>query len=245
MIDLKATSLKLEAGEKFQVIADQNVIEFRRSADKVYVEEREFGFFRNWHKVGGEVRIILPKDGEELDRVTIDAGAGAILIEALATKNLALDLGAGRAEINNLTVSNNTKINGGAGLVIINDASLNDVDLDMGVGRMAFSGEIKGNADVDAGVGKLELTLFGDENDYRMKFSKGIGAISLNGQNMSDDSVWGRGDSTIDIDGGVGAIEVKVESKQRTENKSEEKSGTEQKTPTESEVVPMLPASEA
>ena len=55
------------------------------------------------------------------------------------------------------------------------------------------------------------MTLKGGRDDYKMKFSKGLGSITVNGESMGDNGVWGDGAETIKIDGGVGAIEIRVE----------------------------------
>lgn len=221
-IKLSSTSLRLEYGDKFEVKADKDVVKFRYTGKRVYIEERDFNFFSNWHALGGEVKVTLPKSTAKLNEVVLDAGAGSIFIDGLIADNVDLNLGAGKVEINNLMVSNKAKISGGAGLVLINDSLIKDVELDMGVGRLAFVGKITGQGDIDAGVGKLELNLIGDEDDYRLRFNKGLGAITLNGRDMGDDSSWGLGAELIKVDGGIGAIEVKVEPRTETQDKMEE-----------------------
>lgn len=210
VIDLKSTSLRLEYGDEFEVRADEEVIALRYVDKKIYIEEQGFDLFFNWHRVGGEVKVVLPRSTKMLKQATISTGAGAVYIKELVAEDLELDLGAGKVEIDDLIVRDKTRIDGGTGLVLINSALLNDIDFDIGVGRFAFTGEVTGRGDIDAGVGKLELNLVGTENDYRLRLHKGIGAIIVNGDNIGNDVVWGSGEELIEIDGGVGAIEVKT-----------------------------------
>lgn len=210
-IDVDVTNVRVERGDSFQVLADDEVIEFRRVGEKVYLEEKDFGLFGNWNKIGGELKVVLPEDMEKLEKVSLEAGAGTVYMEGIRADEVNLELGAGRTEISGLEATRRAKINGGAGYLKVVGAKVRDLDLDMGVGKVEFEGEITGNGTVDAGVGKLEMRLKGGEDDYRMKFSKGLGSITLNGAKMGDDESWGRGEGLIKVDGGVGAIEVVVE----------------------------------
>lgn len=211
VIEMKATNVRIEQGEVFQVLADEEVVEFRRNGEKVELKEKDWGFFGNWHKVGGEVKVILPRDLGNLQKVEIETGAGAVYAEGVSADEVKLELGAGRAEFVGLVAKEKMKISGGAGYLAVREAELTDLDLDMGVGKVEISGRIQGDSDIDAGVGKLEMTLKGGQDDYKMKFNKGIGSITVNGASMGDKGVWGNGANVIRIDGGVGAIEIRVE----------------------------------
>ena len=48
--------------------------------------------------------------------------------------------------------------------------------------------------------------LLGD--DYKIKIDKGIGSATVNNEKVVDSSYYGSGRNIIDIDGGVGNIEV-------------------------------------
>ena len=76
----------------------------------------------------------------------------------------------------------------------------------MGVGELDLSAKLSGNSDIDAGVGRLNLNLIG--NDYKIKVDKGIGSASINGNDIKDDTYYGEGSNIIDIDGGVGSIDI-------------------------------------
>lgn len=210
-IEVEATNVRIEPGEKFQVLADSEVIEFRRSGDRLYIEEKDFGWFQKWHKVGGEVKILLPEEGMNLAKLTLEGGAGTIYMDGVIAEKLDLNLGVGRTELRNLTVTEKAKIDGGAGLLVIQGAELADLDMDMGVGKVEMEAELIGNGKISAGLGKLELKLKGGQDDYRMSLGKGLGSITVNGTEMTDGAVWGNGARKIGIDGGVGAIEIVTE----------------------------------
>lgn len=210
-IEVGATNVRIERGDGFQILADEEVIEFRRVGDKIYLEEKDRGWFGSWDKIGGELKVILPRDMRSLRKVEIDAGAGTVYAEGIFADEVKIELGAGRAEFVGLVSKSRVKISGGAGHLVIREAELMNLDLDMGVGKVEISGKIRGKGDVDAGVGKLEMALKGGQDDYRMRFNKGLGSITVNGENMRDEGVWGNGVNAIEVDGGVGAIEIRVE----------------------------------
>ena len=55
---------------------------------------------------------------------------------------------------------------------------------------------------------ELSLSLLGGEDDYFIKLDKGLGDATIDGQSMSDDSIFGTGDNRINIDGGIGSIDI-------------------------------------
>ncbi len=210
-LDLKATSVVIERGEDFSVEADEEVITVSQGEKALYVQEKEFHFLTDWGTRGKEMKITIPRDWTELETLCLNAGAGRVEIRDLTVKNLELDLGAGKTEISSLVVTERTKVKGGAGYLAVRESGIKDLDLDMGVGKVELSVKLTGNNQIDAGVGKLDLNLRGTSEDYRVKVEKGLGSITLNGKKMADDETWGNGKTLIDVDGGVGAIEIVTE----------------------------------
>lgn len=209
-INVDATSVKIGLGDYFEVLADHEVIEFRRSGDTAIIDERDRNWFAFWEDIGGEVKITLPRDKLDLRKVDLKFGVGKVEIDGLVTEVLELDQGAGKVELRNVKSTARTKISGGAGVLEITGSELANFDLDMGVGKVAIAAKIPGKSKIDAGVGKLEMRLLGSEEDYRLRIDKGIGSVTVNGQDLSD-GYFGEGKNYIEIDGGVGAIEVRTE----------------------------------
>ena len=46
------------------------------------------------------------------------------------------------------------------------------------------------------------------KDDYCIILDKGLGNATINGKNMSDDTTYGTGENKLDIDGGVGSIQI-------------------------------------
>lgn len=78
----------------------------------------------------------------------------------------------------------------------------------MGVGELNLTSELSGKSSIDYGVGETNLVLIGTADDYRIELDKGIGEATLDGIKMGDDSVYGAGNNTIEIDGGVGELKI-------------------------------------
>lgn len=210
-LDLKATSVVIALGEQFAVEADESVIMVSQGEKALYVQEKDFHFLTDWGTRGKEMKITIPRDWAELETLRLNAGAGRVEIRDLKVKNLELDLGAGKTEISSLVVTERAKVKGGAGYLAVRESEIKDLDLDMGVGKVEIGAKLTGNNQIDAGVGKLDLNLRGTSEDYRVNVEKGLGSVTLNGKKMADDETWGDGKTVIDIDGGVGAIEIVTE----------------------------------
>ena len=101
------------------------------------------------------MKVVLPED-VEIQKMTLDMGAGAVYAENLVAEELDLDLGAGRAEFDALKVARQAKIDGGAGVLIVRGAEMGKLDLDMGVGKVEIETSLNGDSKVSAGVGKQE-----------------------------------------------------------------------------------------
>ena len=54
----------------------------------------------------------------------------------------------------------------------------------------------------------LNLNLLNTMANYKIKVDKGLGSININGQEVADESTTGSGLTDIDVDGGVGSINI-------------------------------------
>ncbi len=99
-------------------------------------------------------------------------------------------------------------INIGAGKLMVEDVDLSNIDLDLGIGKATIESKITGKNTIECGVGKVILNLGLSSDDYTFKMEKGIGNITLNGKKVSDDSTIGNGLNTLNVDSGIGKIEI-------------------------------------
>ena len=78
----------------------------------------------------------------------------------------------------------------------------------MGVGNLTLTSYLLGTNDISAGIGSIELNLIGTYDEYRILANKGIGSIKLDGNSIDSDTYYGTGNNQINIDGGVGSIDI-------------------------------------
>lgn len=204
-INLSGAQLEIQTADKFSVESNHNYISVKSDNGKLSISETKK--FLSVSPKGVTVVLTIPA-GFVFDSATVDTGAGKVEIDALSCDVLELSLGAGKADIKNLTANSRAQIDGGAGEVNIGGGKLCNLDLDMGVGKLTLKSRIEGKGDLDYGVGETDLILLGSKTDYRIELDKGIGKAEISGENMRDDSVYGSGESLIEIDGGIGALSI-------------------------------------
>lgn len=124
-------------------------------------------------------------------------------------KKLDLNLGAGNAIIDKLEVENKAEIEGGVGRLEISDGTINNLHLSMGVGESILNAKLLGKSEIEAGIGSVKLNLTGKEEDYKIKVEKGIGSIKLQGENLKNETTYGNGINIIDLEGGIGNIDIR------------------------------------
>jgi len=203
-IDIGASDLVIRTGEKFEVSSNGRYIVCRQRGERIVIEERPHISFG----VEAEVQVIITlPEGFAFEKVDMDLGAGKVEIATLSCEILDLDLGAGNFSAESLTATKRADIDGGAGKIIIYGGSLAELELDMGVGALYLHSELLGESDLDMGVGEVGLWLLGDKSSYKVDIDRGIGEVFFDGSYVSG-GTFGNGSRRVDIDGGVGRIEI-------------------------------------
>jgi len=209
-INVKASNVKVrlvEDGEPVRVETNNEYVSTWTTGAKLDVVERSHGILG----LGGDGDVVVyVRRGTRFDKVKIEIGAGTLDVEELVTKELDLDLGAGKVLIDELKVSERARIDGGAGTTTIRQSEIHNARLDLGVGKTELTAKLTGESKIDAGVGKLELTLIGSEADYWIAVDKGIGTVELNGNRLGDGARWGTGENRVELESGVGAVEISL-----------------------------------
>ena len=209
-INLSAAELEIKTGDKFAVETNHNYLKCEEKDDILKISETRSLF--GSHLKGMKVVLTVPKE-RVFDYVDISAGAGRVTIDELSSNMLNLDLGAGELRAQRLDAVHKAEIDGVAGSVTINGGKLNNADIDMGIGKLSLTGELSGKSKIDYGVGATNVELLGTDDDYEIKLDKGIGEAWLDGRKMSDDSVYGAGENYIEIDGGIGQLNITFKEK--------------------------------
>lgn len=204
-IDVKYTNLTIQTGEFLLAKTNNSDINCKQNNNKIQVKEKNGNWFS---KNDDEELVVYIPEGLEFENVKINAGAGRINIESLNSKKLSLQLGAGETKIKSLIVKEECEIEGGAGKISIQSGEINNLDLDMGVGETKVTAELTGESKINAGIGKLDINVQANEENYKIKAEKGIGSIKINGNEISNNEVYGYGENYIKIDGGIGSIDI-------------------------------------
>ena len=206
-IELSASNLEIKNGEMLRVETNNLNVKCNQEGSQLIIKDKT----KNWFSKGNDASQIILYMPENMlwNSVKIDAGAGEISIEELATRNFDFDMGAGKVVIKELNVSNKSEIDGGAGKIEILSGAMNNLKLDTGVGEFTLNAKLTGRNDVSAGVGKINFNLIDGTENYKIKVNKGIGSITIDGKETTDGNEYGNGETYIDIEGGVGAMEIK------------------------------------
>lgn len=207
-IKVGATSTKLVQTDdlNFSIETNNKYISTRQIGNTLYIEEESHFVFSGWFDAGTTF-IYVPK-AVKLRDVKISAGAGSFEADKLTAEVLEFNLGAGKTKVGELIVTENARIEGGAGLMEIDGGKIQSLHLELGAGKASVKAELSGNSKVESGVGKLDLILMGGKDRYKFKVDKGIGSVTIGGVGQSDDAVYGKGNNLIELESGVGAVEV-------------------------------------
>ena len=182
------TNLYIKSGDSFKLETNNKHIKIKNENNKLTITIPENIIFND---------------------IDIESGAGVVDIQNLSGNDVDFEFGAGKVNITKMQINNKGSIETGAGSVNIENSKFNNLDLDMGVGSLNLECFLLGNNKIDSGIGKLNIKLLDDINNYKFKISKGIGSIKYNDEELKDNMIFGNGNNVIDINGGIGNINIK------------------------------------
>ncbi len=209
-IRINAADFKIERGEAFSVVSNLKNLEVNEKDGRLTVIDSTKTKVQLIHDTTYEdamLTVYVP-DGAVFEAVRLETGAGRFAIDTLSAKTLDFKFGAGDVSIGTLVATKSAEIEGGAGSVTVSDGALNDLELEMGVGELDLTSAFSGNCKLEMGVGNSNITLIGNLEDYDLEIEKGLGAISVDGRDVSDFHISGNGTANVEISGGVGSINV-------------------------------------
>lgn len=207
-IQVRAVKLEIRTGSEFAVQTNLENISVDQNDDRVEIREKGGRFFGPVSQA--ELTVILPEQ-TVLETASISTDAGAMIIKDLHIQRLDLELGAGDAHLERLCVTEEANISGGAGKITISGGSLANLEMEMGMGALKLKSTLTGRCRLDCGMGDTDLVLLGSREDYTLQLEKGIGSIFVDGKVYKKDATIGIGQNRIDIDAGVGNIQVTFE----------------------------------
>ncbi len=204
-IEVGAANLKIVPGDVLQVQTSDDRVKVSEVRGKLRIQEG------SWVRVneGCTITLTVPQQ-MQFEEVDITAGAGVITAESLSCRGFELELGAGKADFEELVVTGEADVEGGTGKITIHGGAIRNLDLNMGLGNCQIRSTLTGRSDVESGIGKLELTILGDRADYTLTAEKGIGQIQVDGVTMQEARI-GSGEHRLNVEGGIGTIEIAFE----------------------------------
>ena len=206
-IRINAADLKIEYADAFSVVSNLKNLEVSERGGTLTLKDLTKVVAVTESYEGAMLTVYIPA-GTEFEKIHLLTGAGRFTAETLSAKRLELELGAGDVWIGSLFVTGSAEVEGGAGRITTSGGRINDLDLEMGVGELELTSALTGDCELEMGVGDARITLLGSKEDYRLEISKGIGAISVDGRDVSAFKS-GSGANEVGISGGIGAIDVR------------------------------------
>lgn len=209
-IKLDISKLNIKNGDEFrvEVINPTNEFYCKMNGDTLKIKDnrKDFTWFDFSDDVIPEITIYIPED-QNLEKIELEAGVNESYIEKLSANRINIETGVGKFVADDI-VADVFKIDGGAGETKIVSSEVGKLELDAGVGKFAINSEVLEEAKIEAGVGQLIINLKGDKDNYKVKTSTGLGSLLVDGKKTSDGQVIGDGDSYVQVEAGVGEVQV-------------------------------------
>ena len=205
-VSMSAGTLTFVAGDGFNVKFDDSVIRVESQGDTLTIENKQR------HPSASErrrmdVTVTVP-EGYFFGSADIEIGAGKLVAHTLNTDALELELGAGSATLDRLTVTESASIQEGAGELLIRGGTIANLTLQCGAGATRVAAALTGVSKIDAAVGAVDIDLDGDAADYTVAFNMGLGACYYNNEKLARSGSFGEGANRVDITGGLGVMRV-------------------------------------
>ncbi len=204
-VKINAADFTIKQGESFSVESNLKHLTVEDKNGVLTIKEtKKFA-----HTYTGAILTLYIPSHTVLEKANIITGAGRLTVDSLSASTMNFEFGAGEVTINTLIAISNIDIDGGAGKITISGGALHNLDLDMGVGQLNLTSALTGESEFDLGVGESNISVIGNKDDYNLDIEKGIGNITIDGTNASNFKGQGNGSNSIEISGGIGAINLK------------------------------------
>lgn len=222
-----ACNIEIVEGDEFSVFS-QNVKGYKEKLNSngaLKIENDSLPFFSFGNAANGKtakIVITVPK-ATDLNKITIDGGAGNIKLESITVDKLEISAGAGNVNLNDVKSSeleldggagnmegenitaDKVEIDAGVGNLEFSSVDFSRVDLDCGMGNIKIAGVIKGDNKIDCGVGEVNLNLEDSLDEYDFSVDTGVGNIVIDGKKYGEvNHTNSAANHSFDIDGGVG-----------------------------------------
>lgn len=184
-IDVNAANISFKKGDTLSIESNLNKLSVTEKNGTLKVKEKRLpGIF-----YGSAVLTVTIPENSSFEKLSINSAAGVI-------------------EIDSLNITKKAVIDSGIAKISVNAGSYNDLDIDSGIGSLVFNGKVTGKCEINAGIGDSDITILGKKSDYSIDIDKGIGSITVDGEKITDFESSEGDLGKIEIDGGIGSIEL-------------------------------------
>lgn len=159
----------------------------------------------------GDVAISVP-DGETLQKIEINLGAGDMDIFGLNGEEVEISVGAGDITIESV-YAKKIEVSVGAGEVEIADGDMKDVEVSVGMGLADITGNISGNLDGSVAMGQLLVEVKDStEKEHNYNISCVAGEVRIGGRSYAgvgnSMEIDNEADTTYNLDCSMGNIQI-------------------------------------
>lgn len=220
-LEVSAGNLIVKQGDTFS-IQGSNVIEdsikYGVKDNELYVKEKDNDFWSFIGRIGfffesndTVITVTIPADFVATN-TSLEVNAGELNIDQLNTKVLDLDVQAGKANLNQVTVGEKAKMELGAGGIFANDYNGKNLELDISAGEAELRGEFYETLDLDCSAGTIRVYTQLNEDEYSYDLNQSAGSIKVNGNSYKDyEDRNSAASNHIVVDCSAGTIKIETE----------------------------------
>lgn len=228
-ISIAFTELEIKEGEEFSVSGigiDPKKIELKNDDGTLEINNKSRNFLNNFgiHWGNGlnigfsdqsntKLIVTVPK-GTHFNHVSLEVGAGTLMVSELDCDNLEVSVGAGEGTMENISVTEDADMEVGAGTLNLKNLTANELELEAGMGKIAMEGIVGKSCAADCGMGEIVLNLKGSIEEYTYSVECGMGDVKINDDDYSGfgtEKEKGNGEKTLDLECGMGSIKVQIQ----------------------------------
>lgn len=202
---------KASGDGKFYIEAD-NVNKFQGYVEggTLYIKATDGA--KNWSRAGScSIILYVPRDCV-FEEVEMEMGAGVMEISDLRSAGeISLEVGAGKIVIDRIS-SPDLELEIGAGEIQLKDMEVGELSAGIGMGNFAAAGSADGDVKIECSMGNVELTLFGGEKSFNYSIECSMGNVDLGGGSYSglakEKKIQNGAAKTMEIECSMGNVTV-------------------------------------
>lgn len=176
---------------------------------------------KTWNKMGScTITLYVPRNFG-FENVDIEMGAGVLEVsDLLAGDCISLEVGAGQIVIDNIQ-SNTLELEIGAGEIKLKNMDVyEELSAEVGMGNFEANGVVMGKADIQCAMGNVDLELAGGETSYNYIVECAMGNIDIGNHSYSglakEMSINNNAGVTIELECAMGNITVTFDNGRET-----------------------------